>query len=92
MIIDTFVMSCRVLSRGMEEFVCNDLLEICQKKNIKKLIGEYRPTKKNKLVATLYAKLGFKEMGMSMDGNSFWEKNVYNDQTLFEPHITRTKW
>jgi FkbH-like protein len=57
--IDTWVMSCRVLSRGMEEFVCNELMERTKAQGSRILRGRYIPTLKNKLVASLYPRLGF---------------------------------
>jgi FkbH-like protein len=57
--VDTFVMSCRVLSRGMEQFVFNDMLKTCKKYSCNKILGCYRPTKKNIIVKNLYPDLGF---------------------------------
>ena len=64
-IVDTFVMSCRVLSRGMEQFVYNDMLETCKKLSRPKIIGCYRPTRKNIIVKDLYPKLGFELLSNS---------------------------
>jgi FkbH-like protein len=58
--ISSWVMSCRVLNRTLEEFILNQLVNICKKKNIKSILGIYKPTKKNILVKDLYKKLGFK--------------------------------
>ena len=54
-------MSCRVLKRGVEWFILNDLAERCKDLDKPKLIGEYIPTKKNKLVKDHYQSLGFVE-------------------------------
>lgn len=59
--IDTWIMSCRVLKRGVEWFILNDLAERCKDLDKPKLIGEYIPTKKNKLVKDHYQSLGFVE-------------------------------
>lgn len=60
--IDTWVMSCRVLKRGVEEFVFNYILKLANSiKGIKKIKGEYIPTKKNIFVKNLYQDLGFYE-------------------------------
>lgn len=58
-LIDTWVMSCRVLSRQMENFVYNVMRDIAAKHGCKRLVGIYKPTKKNKVVSDLYEKLGF---------------------------------
>jgi len=57
--IDTWVMSCRVLCRGMEQFIHNDLIEIAKQRSVSALIGLYLPTPKNKMVADLYPCLGY---------------------------------
>lgn len=54
-LIDTFLMSCRVMGRKLEEVIINELAS----KYKKKMIGEYIPTKKNAPVKELYDKLGF---------------------------------
>ena len=48
--LDSLLMSCRVLKRGVEDFLMNKILEDLRKKSIYKLIGEYLPTSKNTLV------------------------------------------
>ena len=60
--IDTWFMSCRVLKRGMEYFILNTMVETAKQKGYKKIIGEYLPTAKNQMVASLYSSLGFDKM------------------------------
>lgn len=57
--IDSWLMSCRVLKRGMEEFVMNKIVSIARKRGVETIIGEYVPTSKNAMVKDLYLKLGF---------------------------------
>ena len=57
--IDTWLMSCRVLKRGMENFTLNIMVEKAKAAGYKKIIGEYLPTPKNKMVENHYIKLGF---------------------------------
>ncbi|MDO5571253.1 MAG: HAD-IIIC family phosphatase [Bacteroidales bacterium] len=59
--IDSWFMSCRVLKRGMENFVLNSLVTYAKENNYKTIIGEYLPTSKNGIVANHYNSLGFKE-------------------------------
>ncbi|MCR4874877.1 MAG: HAD-IIIC family phosphatase [Clostridia bacterium] len=58
--IDTLIMSCRVLKRGMEEFIFNKIVEIAAEKDLD-IIGEYIKTPKNALVENLYKDFGFEE-------------------------------
>ena len=68
--IDTWLMSCRVLKRGMEHFVLNNIANYAKEKGYVTIKGEYIPTTKNKMVKDHYLKLGFKQAG------NLWELNV----------------
>ena len=57
--IDTWIMSCRVLKRGMEEFTVNQMAKHARQRGIERLTGEYLPTPKNGMVKDLYAQMGF---------------------------------
>ena len=57
--VDTWFMSCRVLKRGMENFTLNTMVEKAKAAGYKKIIGEYLPTPKNKMVEEHYPGLGF---------------------------------
>ena len=59
--IDTWFMSCRVLKRGMEDFTLNTMVEAAREKGYKRIIGEYLPTPKNKMVENHYPSLGFQK-------------------------------
>ena len=60
--VDTWFMSCRVLKRGMENFTLNTMVEYAKAKGYKKIIGEFIPTPKNKMVEMHYLNLGFSRM------------------------------
>jgi len=57
--VDTWFMSCRVLKRGMENFTLNTMVEKAKASGYKKIVGEYLPTPKNKMVEQHYTLLGF---------------------------------
>lgn len=57
--VDTWLMSCRVLKRSMEEFIVNKIMETALIAGFKKVVGEYIPSPKNQLAAEIYEKLGF---------------------------------
>lgn len=59
--VDTWFMSCRVLKRGMENFVLNTLVEYAEKNGFRFIKGEYIPTAKNGMVKEHYPNLGFKK-------------------------------
>lgn len=59
--IDTWCMSCRILKRGMENFVLNTIVNFAKKNGFTLLKGEYIPTERNELVKDHYRNLGFKK-------------------------------
>ncbi len=67
-VIDTWLMSCRVLGRRVEEACLNVLVGACQDHGVTQLIGEYRPTEKNGMVRDHYSRLGFS--ALSSEGPS----------------------
>ncbi len=60
--IDTWLMSCRVLGRRVEEAVLMDIVSNAKKSGAIKLIGTYCPTAKNVIVKNHYEKLGFESL------------------------------
>jgi len=60
--IDTWIMSCRVLKRGMEQFALNCVVDIARKNKFTKVLGDYIPTRKNGLVKEHYPNLGFAQV------------------------------
>lgn len=57
--IDTWLMSCRVLGRRVEDAVLAHLAAAARADGAKRLIGRYIPSAKNRMVEGHYAKLGF---------------------------------
>jgi len=57
--IDTWLMSCRVLKRGVEELVLNELVRLAKMKNCIRLEGFFLPTPKNEMVRDFYGRMGF---------------------------------
>jgi len=80
--IDTWIMSCRVLKRGMEKFVLNMIAQQVRKIGVKEIIGEYLPTAKNGMVKGHYYELGFTKC---IGENNQWILNLesYSDYPTF---------
>jgi FkbH-like protein len=57
--IDTWLMSCRVLGRRVEEAVLQEIIKHATKEHVQTLVGTYRPTSRNMMVKEHYKKLGF---------------------------------
>ena len=58
-ILDTWIMSCRVLGREVERAVLNEIVAEARAKGVRRLIGVYRPSGRNGMVKDHYKKLGF---------------------------------
>ncbi len=72
--IDTWLMSCRVLKRRVEQMVLRELIEAARQHGKKRLIGVYIPTDRNALVVEHYAELGFTQLETdATDGRTVWE-------------------
>ncbi|MBR3602268.1 MAG: HAD family hydrolase [Lachnospiraceae bacterium] len=65
---DTWVMSCRVLKRGVEEFAFSHVCDAARSMGCSKLVGEYIPTAKNRMVKDFYPGLGFEEIAENKYG------------------------
>ena len=68
--IDTWLMSCRVLGRGVERTTLNLVAHQARALGATRLVGEYIPTKKNGMVRDHYAKLGFTVTSQAEGGAS----------------------
>lgn len=74
--IDTWLMSCRVLGRRVEEAVLQEILSAAREAGIHTVKGRYSPTERNKLVEQHFAKLGFTQTGSLPDGTTLWALDV----------------
>jgi len=70
--IDTFLLSCRVIGRGIEDGILDDIIKKAKEDNIKKIKGEFIPTKKNKPAEDFLSNFGFKKE------NNFWVYDISN--------------
>jgi len=86
--IDTWVMSCRVLSRGMEEFINNEMIRIARDNGFRKIIGKYIPTDKNKIVEKLYGRLGY-TLVSDNGGTTLWELKIDEETQAAKCFIAR---
>jgi FkbH-like protein len=68
--IDSWLMSCRVLRRGMENFTLNTIAAFAREKGFRYLRGEYLATPRNQMVRDHYRSLGFSPHGDSPQGDS----------------------
>ena len=88
--IDNWLMSCRVLKRGVERLLANNLFETARSLNARLVRGTFIPTGKNKMVENHYAELGFSCTGSGDNGNVYWEVLVQDYQPA-PVHISLAK-
>lgn len=74
--IDTWLMSCRVLGRRVEEAVLNHLVEAAARENVRQIAGRYIPSPKNAMVVDHYRNLGFECSASTPDGKTVWRLDV----------------
>ena len=72
-ICDTWLMSCRVLGRRVEDVILAEVAEAARKAGAKRLIGHYIPSAKNAMVRDHFARIGFSPAGSRQDGGTAWE-------------------
>jgi FkbH-like protein len=91
--IDTWLMSCRVLSRRVEECTMNIVVQHARKHGINTLIGKYLPTKKNAMVSEFYGRRGFTGIDQNRasvgaePGGTLWRLDVGSYQAHDVPMI-----
>ena len=72
-IIDTFLLSCRVMGRGVEDAILSEILKDAKQKGITQIKAEFIPTQKNMPAENFLSDNGFKKDG------SFWIYNLNNE-------------
>ena len=70
--IDTFLLSCRIIGRGVEDGMLHQIIEKARKEGVSKIRGEYIKTKKNKPAENFFPTFGFKKEG------NFWILDTKN--------------
>ena len=88
-IIDTWLMSCRVLGRGVERMVLKELVRQARIRGVKTLIGTYRPSARNALVKDHYRGLGFVERAPEAGGVTCWSLSTARAVAAPEVEVVR---
>jgi FkbH-like protein len=87
LLIDTWLMSCRVLKRGVERLLLNSIVEQARERGLKRIVGEFIPTPKNALVRDHYQSLGFTQIDADSGETTRWQ--LYVDDWKPLPHFIR---
>ncbi len=78
--LDTFIMSCRVMGRFIEDMVVDFIEEKYREKGCEELITSYIPTERNKPVETLFDRLGYEVIDLKDDGSKKYKLNLKMDK------------
>lgn len=85
--IDIFLMSCRVINRGLESLMVEALFVELKARNIEYVLGEYIPTAKNGLVETFFENHGFELIETSATGLKKYQFKLTQQVKLPKHHI-----
>lgn len=83
--VDEYLMSCRVLQRGVESFTMNAIFAYAARLGAKRVVGQYIPTKKNDMVKDFFKGFGFEKVANGDGGASKWALAVdaYRPREIF---------
>ena len=88
--IDTWLMSCRVLGRGVEQMVLREIVHHARARGITDLIGKYRPTERNGLVREHYKNLGFELIEEDPSGATTWKLGTGTETAAAPMRVERS--
>jgi FkbH-like protein len=83
-VVDTWIMSCRVLGRRVEELTLQLIIDRARALGCSRIVGQYVPTSKNGLVEDLYGRLGFASLQEDNNGKQLFALPIdrYEPRTL----------
>lgn len=89
-VIDTFLLSCRILGKGIEIAFVKKVLSMLSETGFETLTAKYIPTAKNAQVREFWEKIGFTCVSLSEDGTKNYELKLADADLNIENyyHIT----
>lgn len=76
LVVDTLLLSCRVLGRGIEAAVFHFLDRFAGSRGLDAIAGTYLPTARNGQVADLFPRFGFRPAGDLDDNGTAWRRDA----------------
>ncbi len=76
MVISDWLMSCRVLSRGVEQYLMNRIFAEAEQRGLRRVTGEYIPSAKNAMVRDFFSRFGFEKISEEENGHTYWALGV----------------
>jgi len=90
-LIDTFLMSCRVLGRYLENWILDQVKKIAKKNSIKYIAAEYVASERNKIVNDFLKKNNFKKKKLGQIAQRFKLDPSFFDNKNTDYFLTQTK-
>ena len=84
--VDLWLMSCRVIKRGMEHAMFDQFVRECIRREKKIIRGVYLKSSKNNMVSDLYRDFGFEQERVNINGDTFWACN------FLDAYEKKNKW
>jgi FkbH-like protein len=88
-VIDTLLLSCRVIGRGVETAILSDLASWGVGRGGARMVGDFVPTEKNAPAAGFYGDHGFQQVGESSVEAVGWEVSMEDRQFAWPAHLAR---
>jgi FkbH-like protein len=79
-----WLMSCRVLSRTVEQHLMRYVFDCAKRLGLSRVTGEYVPTPKNAMVRDFFAQFGFEKTAEDAGERTLWALSVQD----FQPPVT----
>ncbi len=78
--VDTFLLSCRIMGRGIENTILSYIINEAKKNNVKKILAQYIPTKKNTTSKKFLEDAGFEQEGdyWAFDTNKQFKASLHD--------------
>lgn len=83
--IDTLLLSCRVIGRGIEDAMLAHVADVSRARERHRLVGEFLPTAKNQPAAGLYERLGFNRLD-----DTRYELDLHETTLAYPAHLRVT--
>lgn len=87
--VDSWLMSCRVLGRGVEQYAMNEVVALARDRGCDTVTGRYIPTAKNAMVREFFAQFGFERVAGEDGGETVWKLAVasYDSREVFMKEV-----
>jgi FkbH-like protein len=89
LVLDTFLLSCRVISRGVETSILSFLVERARTRQLRQVQGWFLPTRKNAPARDCYAEHQLKALAEQDDG-TLWALDLATQDIVCPPWIRLT--